>query len=284
MLDAMKLELETPAKGWRDALPCGNGVLGALVHGRVAGERILFNHESLWSQGHTPPVPETADRLEELRTMLADGRFAEAEVFFPSLWKAAGFEAEPAHGLPGPDLCITAQPSHPFEDYRANLDMQTGEIVVGWRENGFECTRRTLVSKANGLAVVQLDTGNPDGLDVLLELKPHDPLDSLEYAGFGGVAAFGSETEVEDRLIRLNVRFADGTAYLAELVERFDDTALALAAYNMGPTLLRARLNQGFVPRGPYVRSVMQSWRAFDAQRGYDRDLVRRTQRRLAAG
>ncbi len=79
-----------------------------------------------------------------------------------------------------------------------------------------------------------------------------------------------------------NIRI--GTAYLAELVERFDDTALALAAYNMGPTLLRARLNQGFVPRGPYVRSVMQSWRALDAQRGYERDFVRRTQRRFSAG
>lgn len=79
-----------------------------------------------------------------------------------------------------------------------------------------------------------------------------------------------------------NIRI--GTAYLAELIERFEDTSLALAAYNMGPTLLSARMAQGFVPRGPYVRSVMHSWRTLDAQRSFERDLVRRTQRRLAAG
>ncbi|MGE4490270.1 MAG: glycoside hydrolase N-terminal domain-containing protein, partial [Kiritimatiellales bacterium] len=110
----MQLNLETPAKSWRDALPCGNGVLGALVYGRIAKERILLNHEALWSKGNTPPVPEISSRLPELRQMLFAGQFAEADRFFPSLWADAGFSTTSAHFLPGPDVRIEYHPEHPF--------------------------------------------------------------------------------------------------------------------------------------------------------------------------
>lgn len=57
-----------------------------------------------------------------------------------------------------------------------------------------------------------------------------------------------------------NVRI--GTAYLAELLARFDnDVTLALAAYNIGPTLLASRLQRGRRPNGPYVTKVMQAYR-----------------------
>jgi len=57
-----------------------------------------------------------------------------------------------------------------------------------------------------------------------------------------------------------------GAAYLSELIERFGDVRLALAAYNIGPTLLQTRLDQGWVPRGPYVRKVLQTHKRFVAQ------------------
>ena len=53
-----------------------------------------------------------------------------------------------------------------------------------------------------------------------------------------------------------------GTAYLAELIDRFHGRVdLALAAYNMGPTLLQARMATGWRPNGPYVRKVTSHYR-----------------------
>lgn len=211
------LRMETPAASWRDALPCGNGAVGALVYGRVATERILFNHEALWSQGRTPPVPETADRLDELRTMLADGDFLKAETFFPELWKSTGVETESAHFLPGPDLCIQSHPAFPFEQYESLLEMNTGEVKVQWKENGYTVCRRVFVSRTDRVAVVQMTSENPEGLNLLFSLQPHDSQDSLEYEGFGGVSAPVSRTAVSDNIIRLETVFEDQSGYQAEV-------------------------------------------------------------------
>jgi soluble lytic murein transglycosylase-like protein len=55
-----------------------------------------------------------------------------------------------------------------------------------------------------------------------------------------------------------NVRL--GTLYLAEMRTRFDDTHLAMAAYNMGPTALSRRLRRGLGVKGPYVHGVLQRY------------------------
>lgn len=55
-----------------------------------------------------------------------------------------------------------------------------------------------------------------------------------------------------------NVRL--GTIYLAEMRKRFDDTQLAMAAYNMGPTALSKRLKRGLGVKGPYVNGVLRRY------------------------
>ncbi len=215
-MSSNELIIETPAGSWRDALPCGNGVLGALVYGRVATERILFNHEALWSQGQTQPVPETADRLDELRSMLSDGNFTGAETFFPELWKDAGVNTEPAHFLPGPDLFIRSHPAYPFEQYASSLDLSSGEVTVRWRENGYLLQRRVFVSRSDSVAVIEVSSENPEGLNLQISLQPHDPQDSLEYKGFGGVYAPKFRATVTENILRMDATFEDGTAYVAE--------------------------------------------------------------------
>ena len=46
------LTMITPAEQWREALPSGNGTIGALVFGSVGKERIVFNHNELWYRGN----------------------------------------------------------------------------------------------------------------------------------------------------------------------------------------------------------------------------------------
>src|SRR5947207_2510074 len=74
-----------PAKDWLEALPVGNGRLGAMVFGGIGSERIQLNEESLWTGGRAYPVPSGAYKsFPEIRRLLFDGKYAEAEALVRS--------------------------------------------------------------------------------------------------------------------------------------------------------------------------------------------------------
>lgn len=69
-----------PATAWTEALPVGNGRLGAMVFGGLAGERLQLNEDSLWSGGpQDADNPEALAALPEVRRLLFAGRYAEAQ-------------------------------------------------------------------------------------------------------------------------------------------------------------------------------------------------------------
>ncbi len=64
----LKLWYRQPAEAWNEALPVGNGKLGAMVFGRTGQERIQFNEETLWSGGpYDPSRDGGAEALPEIR-------------------------------------------------------------------------------------------------------------------------------------------------------------------------------------------------------------------------
>ena len=76
----MTLWYDKPANSWTEALPVGNGRLGAMVFGGVQGERIQLNEDSLWSGGpQNADNPQALEHLAQVRQLLADGKFVEAE-------------------------------------------------------------------------------------------------------------------------------------------------------------------------------------------------------------
>src|SRR5206468_8033168 len=69
-----------PAANWNEALPVGNGRLGAMVFGRVVDERLQLNEDSVWAGEKLDRVnPEAAASLPEIRRLLLEGKPAEAE-------------------------------------------------------------------------------------------------------------------------------------------------------------------------------------------------------------
>ena len=56
------LHYSTPANAWHDAMPLGNGRLGAMVYGHTGIDRIQLNEDSLWYGGfmdrNNPSLPE----------------------------------------------------------------------------------------------------------------------------------------------------------------------------------------------------------------------------------
>ena len=69
-----------PAKQWEEALPIGNGRLGAMVYGGVEEEELQFNEETLWTDGPRNYNKKSASKyLQSIRDLLDRGQQQEAE-------------------------------------------------------------------------------------------------------------------------------------------------------------------------------------------------------------
>jgi len=76
----LKLWYQEPAKTWTEALPIGNGKLGAMIFGGIEEDRIQFNESSLWTgEPRNYNQPGAKDYLAEIRKLLSDGKQQEAE-------------------------------------------------------------------------------------------------------------------------------------------------------------------------------------------------------------
>lgn len=75
-----KLWFQKEAENWNEALPVGNGFLGAMFFGGTASERIQVNEDSVWSGGFMDRVnPDAGANLDKVRRLLDDGNVREAE-------------------------------------------------------------------------------------------------------------------------------------------------------------------------------------------------------------
>jgi alpha-L-fucosidase 2 len=76
----LKLWYDKPAEKWTDALPIGNGSLGAMIYGGVASDHIQFNEQTLWTGGPRKYQRDgAANYLPKIRQLLFEGKQAEAE-------------------------------------------------------------------------------------------------------------------------------------------------------------------------------------------------------------
>ena len=78
--NAMKLWYRQPAVKWEEALPIGNGRLGAMVFGGVQEERLQINEDTIWAgEKRDRNNPKGASSLPEVRRLLRAGKVREAE-------------------------------------------------------------------------------------------------------------------------------------------------------------------------------------------------------------
>lgn len=227
-----KLILKTPASWWgarwREALPSGNGMIGAAVYGAVHDETVLLTHEALWHGVKTTELPNVSGELSKVRKLLNDGKAEQADRLIADALEAAGYKADIGTPLPLGDLKIKMPVCQGFKNYRRILDMQTGEVIVKWDDDGFSYQRKLFVSRSNDLVVMQIEAdGGSLEADITLDL--HDRCDALR--GFSGESDLPehAETQHDGEWIRYAARNDDGTDFGAiARVARTEKTALVV--------------------------------------------------------
>ncbi|MGN6208929.1 glycoside hydrolase family 95 protein [Asticcacaulis sp.] len=161
-----RLWYRQPAARWEEALPIGNGRLGAMVFGRTGQERLQLNEDTLWSGGpYTPDSPDALAALPEVRKLIAEGRYKEATDLASAKMMARPL-SQMAYGTLG-DLLLTFDEAVVPDRYERGLDLETAIAGVSYRTASGAIRREVFASAPDQVVVVRLEAeGRRLGFDL----------------------------------------------------------------------------------------------------------------------
>lgn len=154
---------DRPATYWEEALPLGNGRLGAMVYGNPEKEEIQLNEETV-SAGfpYKNYNPEAKEALPEIRRLIFAGRYAEAQ-------KLGGEKVLSKNGFGKPYQTVGSLRLHfnghgEYTAYRRELDLERAVATTTYTVDGVTYKRETFVSLTDDLVIVRLTASRPSML------------------------------------------------------------------------------------------------------------------------
>lgn len=158
-----------PAHEWVEALPIGNGHIGAMVFGDPHHERIALNHDTFWSgQPRTGQHPDRRPALEVVRTMLANGDMRAAEQYAEAHLSGSWTQSY----LPVADLLLTYHSSGTISDYTRTLDLTTASIDVKYRRGDADYRQHAFASRPDKVIVITIQSDEPT-INLDISLRSH---------------------------------------------------------------------------------------------------------------
>jgi alpha-L-fucosidase 2 len=150
-----------PASAWIEALPVGNGRLGAMVFGGTHEELLRLNEDTVWTGGPYDPHGSGAGvkALSEVRRLVFEGQGKEAEALFEKEMMAT--VRDQAQYQPLGDLRLTFPGHGTVADYRRELDLDTAIARTSYRVGGVRFVREVFASPVDQVIVVRLTADRP---------------------------------------------------------------------------------------------------------------------------
>jgi len=153
--DAPTLWYRQPATQWVEALPVGNGRLGAMIFGGVELERIQLNEDTLWAGGpYDPANPAALGALPEIRRLLAAGDYRQAQALVQEKFMARPMH-QAAYQTVG-DLLISVAGSEAVTNYRRDLNLDTAVACTEFQLGDTVYVREYLASAVDQVIAIRL--------------------------------------------------------------------------------------------------------------------------------
>jgi len=166
---SLKLWYDRPAESWNEALPLGNGRLGAMVFGGVTEERIQFNEETLWTGAPHDYAHEGAvNYLEPIRQLLREGNQEEAQQLAMKEFMSVPLRQKQFQ--PFGDLLLYFPDHDNYTNYHRELDISHALCRTTYRVGEVQYTREVLASHPAQLIVIYLEADQKGRLDFALKL------------------------------------------------------------------------------------------------------------------
>jgi len=151
---------DQPAMLWTEALPLGNGRLGAMIFGNPAQERLQLNEETIWAgKPNNNANPEAKEWIPKIRELVFAGKNREAQDLCTKHVKSATNQGMPYQ--PFGDLRLTFMEHEYYTNYRRSLDLDSAIAVVEYDVNDVHFRRECFSSLADSVVILHLTASKP---------------------------------------------------------------------------------------------------------------------------
>jgi alpha-L-fucosidase 2 len=167
---ATLLWYKSPASVWEEALPVGNGRLGAMVFGKNSEERIQLNEDTYWSGGPYSTVVKGGYKvLPEIQKDIFEGNPVKAHKLFGRYLLGYPVEQQKYQGFA--NLILTFKNEKEVTDYKRWLDLTTGITSVQYKVNGITYSREVIASVPDQTIAIRLIADKPGSISFTAELR-----------------------------------------------------------------------------------------------------------------
>ncbi len=198
-----------PAEQWEEALPLGNGHMGAMVFGGVLAERIQFNENTVWTgKPHEYQHPGAAKFLPEIRRLLTEGKQREAEKL--AMAKFMSIPRTQMAYQPCGDLWLEFPNHQKVSSYRRWLDLDRAITTTECQVGDATYRREVLASYPDRAIVLRVTCDKPGRLACVVRLTSPHPDSRVQVESGNTLIADG---QVEDGGVKFEARaqvLADG--------------------------------------------------------------------------
>jgi len=165
------LRYDRPAELWTEALPIGNGRLGAMIFGGVAEERIALNEGTIWAGGpHNYDNPDALAALPEIRRLIFEGKYKEAHELTQNRFMGKPMGQAPYQTMG--DLVITMEHDGASPTaYRRELDLEEAVCKTSYVAGGVRFTREAYASHPADLIAVKVEASEKGKLSFSVRFR-----------------------------------------------------------------------------------------------------------------
>ncbi|MBQ9142759.1 MAG: glycoside hydrolase family 95 protein, partial [Lachnospiraceae bacterium] len=186
-----KLWYNKPAVEWEEALPLGNGRLGAMVYGIPDKEHIQVNEESIWYGG---PVnrnnPDLKKYLPEIRELIFKGEISKAERLMFLAMSGCPNSAHPSQTLG--DVILEFEGLGEITDYKRELDLKKALCTVSFVSDGVAYRREYFVSKPADCMLIRIQADKPGSINLWAGMDRWKFFDGITGDGESEIYLYGN--------------------------------------------------------------------------------------------
>lgn len=151
----LKLWYNQPASNWNEALPLGNGRLGAMVFGNPTLERLQLNEETIWAgQPNSIAHEKALPALSKVRQLIFEGKFDEAQSLATS-----EIRSQTNNGMPYQTFgnVFISFPQHAnYTNFYRDLDISNATASVSYEVEGVQYRREVITALGDDVIVIKL--------------------------------------------------------------------------------------------------------------------------------
>ncbi len=204
----LKLTYNKPAENWNEALPIGNGKLGAMVFGGAIQEHLQLNEETIWAGEPGNNVPRnTFDSIQKIRRLLNENQFQEAQNVSNRTYPRQA-PKDLNYGMSYQtmgDLFLDFKGHENFKNYNRTLDIEKAISTVSYEVNGVTFKREIFSSFADNVIMIKLSSSKKESLNFSLNASTPHKINSV-FTEKSQLVINGTSSSIDNKTGKINFK------------------------------------------------------------------------------